>query len=104
MADGYVNLYIPALSADDQVLARAMRGEQNYVLEHRLVMARSLGRALKGTEIVHHLNGVRDDNRSANLEVQCAATHPKANKAVTDRLRAEIRRLQAILDEHGIEC
>ena len=58
--DGYVMVWSP-----DHPQARA----SGYVGEHRLVAERAIGRMLTASEVVHHLNLRRDDNRPDNLLV-----------------------------------
>lgn len=64
---GYVWLRI----ASDDAIGMAMLSSRTrqYVQEHRLVMARALGRPLVKGEAVHHVNGKRDDNRLENLKL-----------------------------------
>lgn len=45
------------------------RASNGYVFEHILVMERYLNRHLYPEETIHHLNGIKDDNRLDNLEI-----------------------------------
>lgn len=62
ISHGYRKVTVPAVD-------RWLVGGATTAVEHRLVMARLLGRPLTSQESVHHRNGDRLDNRPANLEL-----------------------------------
>ena len=72
--DGYIRLYKPEHPFNNH----------RYVLEHRLVMEDYLGRYLTKEEVVHHKNGIKNDNKLKNLVVynrkNHATIHLKGNK------------------------
>lgn len=65
--DGYVLVIAP----EGHPYAKKGGGgnKGRYILEHRLVMEKILGRYVLPDEDVNHINGIKDDNRPENLSI-----------------------------------
>ena len=70
--EGYKYIYLPDHHRSNQV---------GYVAEHHLVIEAHLNRKMLKDEVIHHLNGIKDDNRLENLELW-SFSHPKGQRIV----------------------
>lgn len=59
-------------------------GSNGRIFEHRLIMSTTIGRPLEPDETVHHINGVKTDNRPENLELW-SSSHPSGQR-VADKV------------------
>ena len=65
-SDGYISCYVPR---------HPYCHKDKYAMLHTVIMERSIGRYLYRDEVVHHVNGVRDDNRIENLQLMKTHDH-----------------------------
>lgn len=58
--NGYISILVPE---------HPKATKKGYVYEHRIIMEKHLGRYLTDSEVIHHINEKKTDNRIENLQL-----------------------------------
>jgi hypothetical protein len=83
------------------MLRKGGKKKATEILEHRALFALHHKIVLKNTDIIHHINGIKDDNRISNLELTDSRGHLKEHSALARRLKeleAENKKLKEALE------
>ena len=51
-----------------------------YIREHRFVIENKIGKPLKSTEVIHHIDGNKKNNNPSNLKIMSRRTHALIHK------------------------
>lgn len=112
-SSGYIEREMNTFTKEELEIIRPMLRSQNkgrgrpisHILEHRAVIALYLKRPLTKDEIVHHLNGIKNDNRIENLEVKTPGNHSWEHKQLLLELRLtrqKVEYLENLLSQNNI--
>ncbi len=102
----YINGYVLVYKPDHKsAFKKESSGHKGYVYEHILVAERNIGRSLRATEVVHHLDFIRSNNNPSNLLVMENSEHNRLHRWINQG--AELlgkQRLYQTLDELDNYC
>lgn len=96
--DGYVIRHVRSFDKKHWSILNSMSKSNGQIKEHRALLAIHLKRPLSKNEIVHHKNGIRNDNKISNLEL-CMIRQPMGQRVSDlyeeiDYLRNQIKILK----------
>ena len=70
-----------------------MEGKRICQKQHRFAMEQHLGRTLDSNEDVHHINGIKTDNRLDNLRLMSHGEHTINTNAARWKARAALAKV-----------
>lgn len=94
ISGGYVKVYKPG---------HHLATKRRYVLEHRLVWEETHNEPLPENWVVHHVNGIKTDNRPDNLVAYPRGKHNKLIPLMAERIRKleiDNRQLKKALEDN----
>lgn len=98
--DGYVDILAP-----EHHRVRESKGNKHYVLEHILVWEKVHNKPLPKGWVIHHINGIPNDNRPENLVALPNKKHYLVLKVKAQRIReleAKVKLLERTLDSQQL--
>lgn len=96
---GYVIRNYKSFPLEKWDIFKKMCKSNGQIKEHRAIVAIFLNRPLNDNEIIHHKNGIRNDNRLDNLEL-CILRQPPGQRL--NDLIEENKKLHAIIKKNNI--
>jgi hypothetical protein len=108
-SNGYTYVSINSFSSSEQRILATMFikcGSRRYkrIAEHRAIVALSLGRPLESYEIVHHKNGIKNDNRLENLELMVTKLHHSGYSSAGTLELSIVKLRKQLLDAGIVPC
>jgi len=87
----------------DKTHPRAQKS--GYIFEHIVIWERTHNRILPKGWVIHHLNGIKDDNRPSNLKAMKRGEHNNLGEPYKKRIReleAEVMLLKSALERQQL--
>jgi len=80
------------------ILNHPRGGHNNRVFEHILVAEKKIGRYLTKDEVVHHINGDKQDNKAENLKVVKRGNHVAYHMHSGKSIQSLLKRIEYLED------